>query len=72
MAPSSKDILIAALDIGLERSDAASKMDRNRLLHKFVEEGGGASAMPHRQFEAQAERGRDGRDGGEVVVLLFG
>ncbi|CAJ1370654.1 unnamed protein product [Effrenium voratum] len=45
------DILIAALDIGLERSDAASKMDRNRLLHKFVEEGGEAFAMPHRQFD---------------------
>jgi len=34
------EMLLAAIDIGLERSDAASKMDRNRILYKFLEEKG--------------------------------
>lgn len=47
------DGLVAALEIGLERSDAVSKMDRNRLLHKFLEEEGiEVAAIPlNRQFE---------------------
>ncbi|CAE7191994.1 unnamed protein product [Symbiodinium sp. KB8] len=34
------EILLAALDIGLERSDASSKLDRNRILYKLLEERG--------------------------------
>ena len=47
-----EDILVAALDVSLERSDAVSKMDRNRLLHKFLEEAGvEVAAVPlNRQF----------------------
>lgn len=47
------DILVATLDVSLERSDAVSKMDRNRLLHKFLEEAGvEVAAVPlNRQFE---------------------
>ena len=37
---SPQDVLTAALDIAIERSDAVSKMDRNRLLHKLLEEQG--------------------------------
>ena len=33
-------MLLAAPDIGLERSDASSKLDRNRILYKFLEERG--------------------------------
>lgn len=55
-----QDGLVAALEIGLERSDAVSKMDRNRLLHKFLEEEGiEVAAIPlNRQFAAGLARSR--------------
>lgn len=47
------DVLTAALDIAIERSDAVSKMDRNRLLHKLLEEQGVdlAAVALNRYFE---------------------
>ncbi len=55
-----QDGLVAALEIGLERSDAVSKMDRNRLLHKFLEEEGiEVAAIPlNRQFAAGLARSK--------------
>lgn len=45
--------MVAALDLSLERSDCKSKIDRNLLLHKLLEEDGlEVATMPlHRQFE---------------------